>query len=83
MMEQVLTVNIRSRKKSFFEGKTRTVTSLNDNGEFDILPQHANFVSLIRNYLVLNKGTKEEQKFVISTGVLRVKENKVDVFLDV
>jgi len=83
MIEQALDINIRNRKKTYFEGKGRTVTSLNDKGEFDILPQHANFISLIRNYVILNKGTKEEQKFVISTGVLRVKENKVSVFLDV
>lgn len=83
MTGQILDVNIRNRKISYFEGRGGSVTSLNDRGEFDILPQHANFISLIRNYIILNKGTKGEQKFVIGTGVVRVKENKVDVFLDV
>jgi F0F1-type ATP synthase epsilon subunit len=83
MMELSLDVNIRSRRKSYFEGKTYSVSSLNDTGEFDVLPQHANFISLIRNQLILNKSAKDEQKFVISTGIMRVKDNKVDVFLDV
>lgn len=83
MTGQTLNVNIRNRKRLYFEGKALTATCLNDKGEFDILPQHANFISLIRNYIILNKGTKGEQKFVVGTGVLRVKENKVDIFLDV
>ena len=80
---QTLNVNIRSRKKNFFTGKTFSVTSINNKGEFDILPLHANFISLIKNYVILSKGTENEQKFALSTGVLRVKENRVDVFLDV
>lgn len=79
----MLTVNIRSRKKSFYEGKADSVTSLNDKGEFDVLAQHANFISIISNYVILNKNTKEEKKFVITSGVLRVKADIVDIFLDV
>ena len=78
-----LEVNVRSRKKSYFTGSAASLTSLNDKGEFDILPQHANFISLIKDYITLGKGAKEEQKFTISTGVLRVERNKVDVFLNV
>ena len=80
---QILDVSIRSRKKSFFVGQSPSVTSLNDRGEFDVLPQHANFISLVRNYIILAKGTKSEQKFVISMGILKVKENQVEIFLDV
>lgn len=78
-----LNVSVRSRKKTYFKGGALSVTSLNDEGEFDILPEHANFISLIRSYIVIDKGLKSEQKFVISNGISRVKENKVEVFLEV
>ena len=75
--------SIRSLKKAYFEGEASSLTSLNDKGEFDILPSHANFITLIQNYIIVNKGQKSEQKFLISNGILRVKENKVEVFLEV
>lgn len=78
-----LQVNIRNAKRNYFTGKVTSVTSLNDAGEFDILPQHANFISIIRNYVILDKNTPQEKKFVISTGILRAQQNKVDIFLDV
>ena len=78
-----LNVFIRNKDRDIFSGRADTVTSLNDKGEFDILPYHANFISLINNYIYLNKGTEKEQKTLINKGVLRVKENKVDVFLEI
>lgn len=78
-----LDVNIRSMKKTFFLGKSASVTSINDKGVFDILPMHINFICLIRNYIILGKGTKEEKKLIITTGILRVSANKVDIFLNV
>jgi len=78
-----MTVSIKSLKKTYFEGNACSLTSVNDMGEFDILPEHANFISLIKNYSIIDKDLKSEQKFVISNGILRVKENKVEVFLEV
>lgn len=79
----MIAVSIKSLKKSYFDGKATTLTSLNETGEFDILSEHANLISLIRNYITIDKGLKSEQKFMISNGILRVKENKVEVFLEV
>ena len=79
----MIVVSVKSLKKTYFDGKAESITSLNDTGEFDILSEHANFISLIRNYIVIDRGLKSEQKFMISNGILRVKENKVEVFLEV
>lgn len=79
----MIAVSIKSLKKTYFDGKATTLTSLNETGEFDILSEHANLISLIRNYIIIDKGLKSEQKFMISNGILRVKENKVEVFLEV
>jgi F0F1-type ATP synthase epsilon subunit len=78
-----LTVTIKSLKKLYFEGSALSITGLNDKGEFDVLPEHINFISLIKNYIIIDKGLKSEQKLVISNGILRVKENRVEVFLEV
>lgn len=78
-----LFVNITSPRKTFFSGKAYSVTSSNDKGEFSILPLHANFISLIKDYIIVDRGTQKEKKFVISKGILKVEKNKVDIFLDI
>lgn len=80
---KLIFVNVRSPRKIFFSGKAYSVTSINDKGEFDILPLHANFISLIKDYIVIDKGRKEEKKFIISKGILKVEKNRVDIFLDI
>ena len=75
-------VDIRNRKEQFFKGEAKTVSSVNDTGEFDVLSKHANFVTLIRGYLIVDKGLPTEKKFDIDSGVLASKTDAVDVYLD-
>lgn len=81
-LSESIKVDIRSRKEQFFSGEAKTVTSLNDTGEFDVLPQHANFVTLIRSFVVIDKGMPTEKKFKIDNGVLAAKTGAVDIYLD-
>ena len=68
-------------KKEGFEGKAISVSSQNQLGDFDILPQHTNFITLIYNYLTIVTPKKEIIKYNFKRGVLRVRKNKVEVFL--
>ena len=77
-----LFLNMQSQDRVFHKGGVETVTGLNDKGEFDILLQHANFISLVRNYIIIDKGLKTEKKFAIAKGILRTTKNRVDIFLD-
>ena len=79
---EILKVDIRNRKEQFFMGDAKTVSSFNDTGEFDILPRHANFVTLIRGYVIIDKGLPSEKKFEVDNGVLAAKTGEVDVYLD-
>ncbi|MBU0649895.1 hypothetical protein KJ605_00365 [Patescibacteria group bacterium] len=77
-----ITVSIKSPRKSFYEGTCFSVSSTNDKGNFDILPQHANFVTVVKKEIVVRKTPKEAKKIVIGSGILVAKENVVNVFLD-
>lgn len=76
-----LEVNIVSADDNVFDGTVRMLTSKNDDGEFDILPLHANFISIIKEKIILHKTTKEKQDIPITNGVLKVVENRVDIIL--
>lgn len=80
--EGKIMVDIRNRKEQFFQGEASTVSSVNETGEFDVLNKHANFVTLIRGYVIVDKGLATEKKFDIDSGVLAAKTDSVDVYLD-
>lgn len=79
----VLDVNVKSKAKTLFEGGAHSVTSKNERGVFDILPFHTNFVTLITEYVIIDKGLKTEQSFKIEKGVLYVLSNKVDIYVGI
>ena len=81
--EPVLTAAIKSRKKTFYEGPAVSISSQNATGVFDILPKHAHFISVVRNFVKIEKANGETENFDIKTGVLRVFDDKVDVYLTV
>ena len=80
--DKTIMVDIRNRKDQFFRGEAKTVSSVNETGEFDVLPEHANFVTLIKAYVVVDKDLTTEKKFEIDGGVLAAKTDSVDVYLD-
>lgn len=79
----VLKVSVKTKEKSLFNGSVQTVSSKNERGVFDILPLHANFISLISDYIILDKGLSTEKKFDIEKGLLYVLSNKVDVYVGI
>lgn len=78
-----LFVMVRSRDKTFFNDKVKAISSFNEKGPFDILPKHANFISIIKDSVVLHKETGEKEEIIIEGGVIRAFENHVNVFIGV
>ena len=78
-----LSVSIRTKEKLLYSGTASSVSSENVNGPFDIIPQHANFISLIYGYLIVDLGLSTEQKFDVEKGVMYVMSDKVDVYLGI
>ena len=66
--------------KESFQEKAGAVSSKNRLGDFDILPDHANFITLILQTLTIHTFEKKIN-FQFERGVLEVSENKVSVFL--
>ena len=81
MERSQLKVVIRKREGVIFEGLCRALSSRNQTGPFDILPNHANFVTVINQEIVLSLKKGNKRRIEAPSGILRVKENKVEVFL--
>ena len=76
-------IQVLSPTKVLFTGSAIAVTSFNEQGRFDILPYHANFISIITKNLIVHSDGKNRRKIDIKTGVLHCKNNIVKVFVDI
>lgn len=81
MQTKPLILTVKSRDGDLFNGQVKTVTSVNDKGKFDVLSYHANFISLIRDFVEYKGIDNKVGKIPIRDAVMRVNSNKVDVFI--
>lgn len=66
-----------------FHGTAYSVTTENSLGPFDILPQHANLISLIQKKIIVKTKDGKEVNYQFRNGVMEVNENAVKVFLGI
>lgn len=81
--QSILSVVIRDRTGILFQGNTESISSYNEKGIFDVLPLHTNFITLIEKEIVLRVPPGIEKRLSVEAGVLKVKENKVEVYLGI
>jgi F0F1-type ATP synthase epsilon subunit len=74
---------IRDKQRVLFQGNASAVSTKNANGLLDILPEHINFISLVKDFIHVMKidGTKSE--FAIDMGIVKVYQNEVHVYLGI
>lgn len=63
-----------------FNGQVKALESANDQGEFSILPGHTNFISLIKQPVMIYPQEGKPKKIEVGLGVIRVLYNKVEIF---
>ncbi len=81
--DKKIKVVVRERSSLFFEGECMAVSSINKVGLFDILADHANFISIIESKLTLHFSKDSKKEFDITSGIIRAKENNVEVYLGI
>jgi len=64
--KNTLTVKIISPTQTLYDGEAYSVSSVNSLGKFDILPMHANFITLVQKQPIFlkvrKKGTESKGK---------------------
>ena len=83
-MKQILiSVTIKEPEKTVFDGYATTITSITTQGKFDVLANHANFIALIEQTIVLGQQDKEPVVIPVKTGVMKVRQNAVKIILGI
>jgi len=78
-----LSVLIRDREGILFQGEAEYVSSFNDKGPFDVLSYHTNFISLIKKSVTVRRVGGAEESIPLEIGVMKVKENRVEVYVGI
>lgn len=85
MTEPLLHVRITSPQKLILDTEAYAVSSENAKGKFDILPFHANFITLVENKPLRIRPAKNSSKdqilnFNLPLAVISVAENTVNIY---
>lgn len=81
MTQPILQVKVISPHNLLFQGPALSISSKNSAGNFDILAQHAKFITIIENYPI-DIRTPDHKKitFKFPLAVIHNLENKVVIF---
>jgi F0F1-type ATP synthase epsilon subunit len=75
-------VMVRNRRQLVFEDDVKAITSKNDTGVFDVLPEHSNFISVLKESITLHKLDGTKQVITLQNGLIKVKNSSVKCYID-
>ncbi len=81
MKNDALKVKIISPTEILWEGAAEAVSSENTEGPFDILPEHANFITLIKNKPIIVHRADGRREFKYERAVIQVHENRISIYV--
>ena len=83
-MNNLLKLRIISPKQTIFEGPVYSVSGVNFAGKFDILPAHANFITLIENQPInIKKISGEIETFKFPLAIVYTQKDQVNIYTDI
>jgi len=77
-----LSVIARAPFHIYYEGDAQSVSATNKVGRFDILPEHADFFSILSAGDVVIETSGEPITFEIHNGIVAVRDNEVMLFVN-
>ena len=84
MTNQLLNVRIVTPKAIVYEGTALSVSSKNSKGKFDILPQHANFITIVeKSPIIIRTDLKKRLIFNFEVAIISTIKNLVNIYTDI
>lgn len=78
---KTLKVTVLSPEEVLYDGRAYSITSENYAGKFDVLPEHASFLTFIGKHpIVIVKTDKTKLTFNFDQGIIYVKDNIVKIY---
>ncbi len=78
-----LSIIARAPFNIYYEGAAKSLSASNKVGQFDILPGHADFFSILSPGEVIIDTLSEPISFNINNGIVTVRDNEVLLFVNI
>lgn len=80
-MNETLTVTVLSPQSVLYNGTAYSVSSKNSAGNFDLLPGHANFITIIENQSITIRTAKNQKiDFKFPLAIIYTTSNTVKIY---
>ncbi len=83
MRSKTLVLKVQTRKDILYQGEIDSLTSVNQKGKFDVLKEHANFISLIKDYILIKDLKGKDYRLNIGQGLMKVLDNQINIYLGI
>jgi F0F1-type ATP synthase epsilon subunit len=70
------------KKQLGFSGYVRSISGVNSEGNFDVLPLHENFVTILSGKLLVVDEAGRRLEFAVERALLEASNNLVKVYVD-
>ena len=82
--EEFLSVRVSNPDAVLWLGEADSVSSHNSQGDFDILPQHANFITIIQNNpIIVQIRGGEKKEFHFDSAIIYTYRDSVQIFANI
>lgn len=78
-----MVVEVLTPEGTLFKGGIASLSSRNQTGKFDLLPYHANFITVVTDKITVRPSRGRPQEFPVKRGVLYCYNNNVTVYLGI
>lgn len=82
-MRKPITLHVRDAENILFEGEVDRISSFNEVGRFDIFPMHANFISIIKQTLVLCNKHQVLKEIKVEQAIMKVKQDIATIYIGI
>lgn len=83
-MVKNLKIRIITPRQVIFNGLAKSVSSKNSVGRFDILPTHANFITVVENSpIIVKKVDNTTVKFDFPLAIIYTKDDQVNIYTEI
>jgi F0F1-type ATP synthase epsilon subunit len=80
---KIINISVISPEETLYNGQARALTCHNEDGDFDVLPLHTNFISLIDKYIIIHQLSGENKKITIEKALMKAIENNITILLNI
>lgn len=80
---ELINISVLSPEETLYQGQAKALTCHNEDGDFDVLPLHTNFISLIDQYVIIHLLSGEKKKITIGKALMKAIENNITILLNI